>query len=173
MKDTIIVDNSPNAYYFHPENAVPSISWYDDFPNGNLLSLSEELFEGATYYAIEDNNGCISINPLAVTVTLTNCDTNIHKIKVFDGFSPDGDGINETFAIENLRILYPNYTVEVINRWGNVVFSGDISEPDWDGRRDGDGKLVPTGVYYYVLNFNKENKKPIQGRICRGNWRAL
>ena len=30
MKDVIIVDNSPNAYYFHPENAVPILSWYDD-----------------------------------------------------------------------------------------------------------------------------------------------
>jgi RNA polymerase II subunit A small phosphatase-like protein len=39
MKDTIIVDNSPNAYYFHPENAVPSISWYDDLDDRGLFEL--------------------------------------------------------------------------------------------------------------------------------------
>lgn len=29
MKDVIIIDNSPTAYLFQPENAIPSISWYD------------------------------------------------------------------------------------------------------------------------------------------------
>ena len=37
--DTIIVDNSPNACYFHPENAVPSISWYDDLDDRGLFEL--------------------------------------------------------------------------------------------------------------------------------------
>jgi RNA polymerase II subunit A small phosphatase-like protein len=30
LKDVIIIDNSPNSYLFQPENALPSISWYDD-----------------------------------------------------------------------------------------------------------------------------------------------
>jgi len=30
LKDTLIIDNSPTAYYFQPENALPIVSWYDD-----------------------------------------------------------------------------------------------------------------------------------------------
>ena len=30
MKDVIILDNSPVAYLFQPENAIPAVSWYDD-----------------------------------------------------------------------------------------------------------------------------------------------
>ncbi len=30
MQDIIIIDNSPSSFLFQPENAVPSISWYDD-----------------------------------------------------------------------------------------------------------------------------------------------
>ncbi len=30
MSDIIIIDNSPNAYLFQPENALPILSWYDD-----------------------------------------------------------------------------------------------------------------------------------------------
>lgn len=39
MKDVIIVDNSPIAYLFQPENAVPILSWYDDMGDMELLRI--------------------------------------------------------------------------------------------------------------------------------------
>jgi carboxy-terminal domain RNA polymerase II polypeptide A small phosphatase len=42
--DVIIVDNSPNAYHFHPENAVPILSWYDD-PDDKCLFEMLPLLE--------------------------------------------------------------------------------------------------------------------------------
>ena len=47
MKDVIIVDNSPNAYFFHPENAVPILSWYDD-PDDKCLFEMIPLLEALT-----------------------------------------------------------------------------------------------------------------------------
>lgn len=44
MKDVIIVDNSPNAYFFHNENAVPILSWYDD-PDDRCLFEMIPLLE--------------------------------------------------------------------------------------------------------------------------------
>ena len=44
MYEVIIVDNSPNAYYFHPENAVPILSWYDD-PDDRCLFEMIPLLE--------------------------------------------------------------------------------------------------------------------------------
>ena len=44
MQDVIIVDNSPNAYYFHPENSVPILSWYDD-PDDRCLFEMIPLLE--------------------------------------------------------------------------------------------------------------------------------
>lgn len=43
MKDVIIVDNSPTAYLFQPENAMPAISWYDDQKDNELLRLASLL----------------------------------------------------------------------------------------------------------------------------------
>jgi TFIIF-interacting CTD phosphatase-like protein len=43
MKDIIIVDNSPIAYAFHPENALPISSWYDDPRDKELLKLAPIL----------------------------------------------------------------------------------------------------------------------------------
>ncbi|MDD3722820.1 MAG: gliding motility-associated C-terminal domain-containing protein [Lutibacter sp.] len=142
-------------------NNSGTISWYDSYPNGNLLNPTTALTEGETYYAIEtDVNGCKSINPLEVTVTLEVC--NEYDIEIYNGFSPTGNGINDTFTIKNLRELYPNFKVEFFNRWGNLIYTANAAKPDWNGRLNGDGKLSPTGVYFFIIYFNKENRKPIQ-----------
>ena len=39
LKDVIIIDNSPTSYIFHPENALPSISWYDDMSCTELYQM--------------------------------------------------------------------------------------------------------------------------------------
>lgn len=39
LKHVLIVDNSPASYSFHPENAVPVASWFDDFSDMELLDL--------------------------------------------------------------------------------------------------------------------------------------
>ena len=141
-----------------------TITWYDGYPNGNMLNLSDPLIEGNTYYAIEtDTNGCSSVNPLQVTVNLDACDQ--YDVEIFDGFSPDGDGINDTFEIGNLKALYPNFKVEFYNRWGKVIYTQDATKPNWNGRLNGNGNLVPAGVYYFIIHFNKNNRKPIQKRL--------
>ena len=85
-----------------------------------------------------------------------------------DGFSPNQDGINDYFEILNLRTLYPNYKIEIYNRYGNILFSGNASKPDWDGTTSkslfGDG-TVPVGVYFFIIEFNDGQRKPLQGRL--------
>jgi gliding motility-associated-like protein len=141
-----------------------TITWYDAYPNGNLLSASTALVEGKTYYAIETNvNGCKSINPLEVTVSLEACDA--YDVVIYDGFSPTGNGVNDTFKLTNLRELYPDFKVEFFNRWGNLMYTANAGKPDWNGRLNGDGELSPAGVYYFVIYFNKNDRKPIQRRL--------
>lgn len=43
MTDVIIVDNSPIAYMFQPENAIPCISWYDDMTDTDLDRIATML----------------------------------------------------------------------------------------------------------------------------------
>ncbi len=141
-----------------------SITWYANYPNGTPLSLSEYLIDRETYYAVEtDSNGCESVTPLDVTVDLEACDE--YDIVTYDGFSPNGDGVNDTFKIENLRILYPDFKVEFFNRWGNSVYTADANREDWNGRLKGDGEYATAGVYYFIIYFNKDNRKPLQDRL--------
>jgi len=51
----IILDNSPASYYFHPENAVPCTSWFDDMDNKELLEMIpffEELSTSDDIYSL-------------------------------------------------------------------------------------------------------------------------
>lgn len=73
-----------------------------------------------------------------------------------DGFSPNGDGINDLFVIRGI-LDYPNNTFVIFNRWGNKVFEASPYTNTWDGRstfgvRVG-GDELPVGTYFYVLDL--------------------
>jgi gliding motility-associated-like protein len=59
--------------------------------------------------------------------------------------TPNSDGINDLFEIENLP---ENTEVIILNRWGNVVFSSAKYQNNWDGK-DTSGKELVDGVYTY------------------------
>ncbi len=144
-----------------------NIKWYDDAANGSEISSSTELTNLTTYYAaiIDETTGCESSVRLAVTPDLTSCGLLV----IPDGFSPNGDGVNDTFYVDNLNILYPNFEMEIYNRYGNIVYKGNASSPQFDGKSNqsrsvGSGDL-PVGVYFYIFNFNDGSTKPKQGRL--------
>ncbi|MBL7901096.1 MAG: gliding motility-associated C-terminal domain-containing protein [Bacteroidia bacterium] len=82
------------------------------------------------------------------------------------GFSPNGDGINETFVIKGL----PDGENELIiyNRWGSKVYESADYDNTWDGAANrgsnGNNKL-PQGTYYYVLTLKGTDSKPFTGFI--------
>lgn len=156
-------------------NSTATLIWFDAATGGNQLPNTTLLQEGVTYYGFDFSSAtnCFSVNGLAVTVSLTNCDTINPEITydffIPDGFSPNGDGINDTFTIPDIEFIFPNYTLDIYNRYGSLMFSGDKNKPNWDGKSSESPSLssgiVPNGVYFYVVNFNKDNKSPRQGRL--------
>jgi gliding motility-associated-like protein len=63
-----------------------------------------------------------------------------------NSFTPDGDGINDTFGGEGT--LISDYQLLVFNRWGQVVFESHDMAYRWNGRTP-DGEEVPQGIYQY------------------------
>ena len=66
-----------------------------------------------------------------------------------NAFSPNGDGINDTWAIKYLN-RYPEATVDVYDRYGQRVFQSLNYTTPWDGYLK--GKPVGIGTYYYIIN---------------------
>jgi gliding motility-associated-like protein len=67
------------------------------------------------------------------------------------GFSPNGDGKNDTFIIPGILSRQPN-RMTIMNRSGQVVYDVENYKNDWNGR-SANGQELPDGTYYYVLDF--------------------
>lgn len=144
------------------------IVWYDAPQSGNVIANDTLLQDGVTYYAASVVGSCESSVRLEVTVVLNTCDED--DIVIPDGFSPNDDGINDEFVVVNLPERYPNFRMQIYNRYGNILYTGNSSTPNWNGRAEDSGVtvgggLVPVGVYFYIIEFNDGNRKPLQGRL--------
>lgn len=145
------------------------LTWYNAPVNGTALANTELLTEGTTYYGIDYDpiTKCVS-ELLEATVTLISCNVKPDGLKIPDGFSPNGDGINDTFKILDIEYLFPNFSLEIYNRYGNIMFKGNINKPDWDGKNSNSSFIsgeAATGVYFYIINYNKDNFSPRQGQL--------
>jgi gliding motility-associated-like protein len=83
-----------------------------------------------------------------------NIDVTCNGLVVFTGFSPNGDGVNETFRIQELE-RFPNNELWIFNRWGNLIYHAQNYQNDWSG--DWKGSLIPDGTYYYMLDDGEGN----------------
>ena len=87
--------------------------------------------------------------------------TILKKILVPNAFSPNGDGINDTWVIQYLE-SYPDCTVDVFNRYGQSVFHSAGYPRAWDGRVN--GQALPVGVYYWIVN-PKNGRPQMNGSV--------
>ena len=85
------------------------------------------------------------------TVILTPIDFHIP-----DGFSPNGDGINDLFVIRGIS-AYPTNEITIFNRWGTKVFDAAPYANNWDGKSTAalniGNDVLPVGTYFYILDL--------------------
>ena len=144
-----------------------TVVWYDSMTGGNILNSTTPLVNQQTYYASFTFLPCESSVRFPIIADLTDCDDQILLIP--DGFSPNDDGMNDVYIIQNIDILFPNYSLEIYNRYGSKVYEGNISTDPFDGKSNQaqflSKDILPTGVYYYIIEFNSDSRKPEQGRL--------
>lgn len=102
---------------------------------------------------------CNSEVPDSLQYTICNsvgCDTAwVYILKpctdivIYDGFSPNEDGMNDAFTIEGVQ-YFPNNELQVYNRWGNRVLFTKQYKNDWRGTWD--GRPLPDGTYFYLFD---------------------
>ena len=138
-------------------NATDIVSFYE---TENDALIGTNSISNFTFYEAQST-------PKTIWIRLTNA-TNCYSItsfilktkncppEIFNAISPNNDELNETFYISGLRNIFLNFKLEIYNRWGKLIWTGDQNKPDWDGRiENGIGSdLAPGGTYFYILYLN-------------------
>ena len=115
----------------------------------------------STVYTLDviDANQCEASDSIKINVAGGGGGSS--KILVPNAFSPNGDGINDTWVITNLS-AYPGATLDVFNRYGQLVFHSENYNKAWDGTFN--GKPLPAATYYYIID-PKNNEKKLAGSV--------
>lgn len=123
--------------------------------NSNTLTPAVSPANNTTYTLhVASNAGCgTAQDDVLVRV--------FKKILVPNSFSPNSDGINDTWNIRELS-TYTSSVITVFNRYGQKVFQANGYPKMWDGSFN--GKPLPSGTYYYVIDL-KNNIPALSGWV--------
>ena len=154
---------------FSDMTAAPSLGgtlkWYSDA--ATLLEIGQgntfmplNIIGVSDYYIVETANGCVGL-PSHISVHVTNC-----GVEIFTAITPDNDGMNDKWIIEQIDSKFPNNVVLIYNRWGELIFEspkGKYETNPWDGTYK--GKLLPVDSYFYMIEFNDEVTETVKGNV--------
>jgi gliding motility-associated-like protein len=107
---------------------------------------------------VRDNNSCTSTDNVVINV-IPYC------VKVMDAFTPNGDGINDKWLVTSGGACTKQVMVKVFNRYGDLVYSNDSYQNDWNGTYK--GKALADGTYYYAITYRliNGNSVPVKGDV--------
>lgn len=169
VKDSVICPGDP---IYLSASADEGSYWWEG-PLGEGISTTSELVvhyttpehSGWYYVTFIDSANCSATDSVYIDIEAT-----IDCLIFPDLISPNGDNMNDTWNIPGLE-FFPNTSVEIYNRWGNLIYETEDYQNDWGGevnkgaKIDGSGK-VPVGTYFYILKISDvNNTPPIKGYI--------
>ena len=118
--------------------------WVDENKNTSTTSdIIKNLPFGSHVISVVDANGCTSSFPFSLDPP---------EIIIPEFFSPNGDGIHDTWIVGKLAEVYPNAIVNIYDRFGKLVaqFLGDDND-GWDGTYNGES--LPSTDYWYMIDI--------------------
>jgi gliding motility-associated-like protein len=92
---------------------------------------------------VTDENDCEASIPGTVIVN------SVYLFYVPNSFTPDSDGLNDVFRAYGDGIDLSNYSMQIFDRWGELMFETGNATNGWDGTYK--GKLVNPGTYVWKI----------------------
>ena len=120
-------------------------SFMYQWATGELGQSLNELAASNYEIYVTDANGCMDTLMLILKPSELTC------IQVSNTITSNGDGINDTWIIDKME-LYPNASVQIFNKWGNLLYVSKGTYAPWDGTYN--GSPLPSATYYYVINLS-------------------
>lgn len=172
----ITILSSPEAGFTfvptEPSNLDPTVrftdlsqranSWFWDFGNG-----ATSILENPTYTYPDTGQFVVKqivTHPSGCKDTLQQIIDIKPEVRYFlpNAFTPNGDGLNETYHGVGITAGATNFSFSVWNRWGELIFQTDNPDEGWNGKKNNTGADSPNGVYVVVVTFNGPRGEPFQ-----------
>ncbi len=144
------------SYNFNDQSTGGATDWLWNFGDGSTSTMQNPThvynnngIENVCLYT-QNSNGC------ADTICQTFDVSLIEYVVIPNVFTPDGDGTNDFFFINNSGLK--EYKLEIFNRWGVKVFETESANVKWDGRTTA-GVELSDGTYYFILKAVSQTTK--------------
>lgn len=161
-QDTIVfVNNSVNLRLSPTCGTTFRWSPAANLTNANSANPRFEATQGGNYLVTVQIGDAMSTCVASDSVRITVIDPNTLDCKeVFlpKAFTPNRDGLNDTYGISNPYAIQQLLSFEIFDRWGSKVFATADAFEQWDGTFM--GKALNPGVMVYRVQFicNGEEK---------------
>ncbi|MBC3540530.1 ice-binding family protein [Rufibacter sediminis] len=153
----VIVDNSGpcTGLTYAISNPVAGVTYTWTAPAGFTFADNSTTTTGTTVTLKASTANAVGMLKVTASTGASTCASNGASVEVKAAnagteivvptvFSPNGDGINDTFVIRNL-LNFPDNDLTVYNRWGNEIYKTKNYKNDW--RATG----LEEATYFYVL----------------------
>lgn len=149
--------NPENTIQFYEtlENAVNGVNPISNTTNYVAIATPKEIFIRI------DNENCFIITSFLLKTR--NCPPTVHNY-----ISANNDTYNDNLTIDGLYDIFLNFKIEIYNRWGRLIWTGNHNTDKWSGQvKDGIGsENAPDGTYFYLLFLNDiDYPKPLSGYL--------
>ena len=147
--------------------------YYSYFWNTGATTQQIIVTEDGWYTAfIESTHGCMGHDSIYVWFTQNPPpppppEPKNPIIYMPNAFSPNGDGLNDTYMPVTEKESIPNYHILIYDRWGKLLFESKDIHTGWDGKQN--NKACPKGTYVYRVQYTLEIAPP-EERVLYGSF---
>lgn len=134
--------------------------------NTGATTRTITAFDSGSYWVrIKDVEGCVSSDSINMKKRKDLFPSNIFMP---NAFTPNGDGRNDLYPLNQYKVKGATYNIKLYNRWGEKIMELESPDINWDGTVN--GKPAPEGVYIFMAYWiGCDNEK----RSLQGNFTLL
>ena len=142
-----------------------TMNWYDNIVGGNLIASDYVLQDGDVIYGAAYNSitDCESDSRIVLDIVIKNSTLNFYNL-----ITIDDNNLNKELIIEGIE-QFPNNSIEIYNRYGNLVwYSDNYNNLDntFKGQSNASGVLsqesyLPTGTYFLIISYPNDCEKAL------------
>ena len=106
----------------------------------------DKIYEDTIIWVEVNSNSCVSSDTIIITTELSQ-----EELFFPNAFTPNMDGINDSFGPIGIVDNVSQYQLDIYNRWGQLVFQTNDPSNSWNGEYSGEPS--PYGVYVYTISY--------------------